>query len=372
MKIVHIVLGKANTNRPNGVNQVVDALACYLPTVGIDTEIWGITESPEAKTPKRKYTLRLFRKLSYPFVITKNMHIALVNLPVETVVHFHGVMIPCFFRVAMILNEIGIKYVVSPHSALSSHALKRHSIRKKIYINIFERYFLNSANVVHSLTLQESIDIQRITHKVPVVTIPNGIEVCKPIVHEFNKKTKTAFGYIGRIEIYQKGLDLLIDAFNHYKNNGGNGCLIIIGSGPDEKWLKQRIVKLGLEGSVSYLGPVFGSKLQLLRKTIHFQIQVSRWEGVSMSMLEAIANGIPLIASKGTNMGGDICKYSAGWVVSNGSIIETSSAMKEAELQIVQGNYMKYQVAAYKLASNKFNWNNIVKSLKRSVYLYVG
>ena len=48
MKIIHLVLGKANPNRMNGVNKVAHYHAEYLHKLGHEVEIWGLTSTPTA------------------------------------------------------------------------------------------------------------------------------------------------------------------------------------------------------------------------------------------------------------------------------------------------------------------------------------
>ena len=46
MEIIHLILGKANPNRMNGVNKVVHELATTQVEKGISAEVWGITDNP--------------------------------------------------------------------------------------------------------------------------------------------------------------------------------------------------------------------------------------------------------------------------------------------------------------------------------------
>jgi hypothetical protein len=48
-KIIHLVLGKANPDRMNGVNKVAHNQAIALFELGCDVEIWGITKTPAMK-----------------------------------------------------------------------------------------------------------------------------------------------------------------------------------------------------------------------------------------------------------------------------------------------------------------------------------
>jgi len=42
MNIIHLVLGKANPNRMNGVNKVANQLATTMTNLNKEVELWGI------------------------------------------------------------------------------------------------------------------------------------------------------------------------------------------------------------------------------------------------------------------------------------------------------------------------------------------
>ena len=61
MKIIHIILGKANPKRMNGVNKVVYSLASIQLEQGFDVEVWGITPEIESgASHEPPFPLRLF------------------------------------------------------------------------------------------------------------------------------------------------------------------------------------------------------------------------------------------------------------------------------------------------------------------------
>jgi hypothetical protein len=60
MKIIHIVLGKANPNRMNGVNKVVHNLATTQVELGHQVQVIGLTNSSENDNFDRSYELKIF------------------------------------------------------------------------------------------------------------------------------------------------------------------------------------------------------------------------------------------------------------------------------------------------------------------------
>ena len=101
--------------------------------------------------------------------------------------------------------------------------------------------------------------------------------------------------FMGRFDIGQKGIDLLLEA---YKKIYENICLplVLIGYGPDEKNVRNLIYKLNLKDKVLIVGAKFGNeKLEILSKA-KFLVVSSRQEGFCITALEALAVGIPVVS----------------------------------------------------------------------------
>ncbi len=101
--------------------------------------------------------------------------------------------------------------------------------------------------------------------------------------------------FIGRIDIAQKGLDMLIRIFN--KTRDRHNCkLVIAGSGEDIPVLKDLVSSLGIVSRVEFLGKVSDpqEKMRLFSKA-RFVCVPSRYETFGMVALEAFALGKPVL-----------------------------------------------------------------------------
>lgn len=149
----------------------------------------------------------------------------------------------------------------------------------------FYRYFLP-----YTSYLEEKM--KKINPKVVSKTVPEGVgeEYFKI------KRTKPQFIlFLGRLDVSQKGIDLLLGAFAKIKDKIPY-LLVIAGKGPDEKKVKKLISSLGLGSKVSMVGPVYGQeKFKILSRSL-FVAFPSRNEGFSLLSLEALASGLPLVA----------------------------------------------------------------------------
>ena len=99
---------------------------------------------------------------------------------------------------------------------------------------------------------------------------------------------------------YQKNTVLLIEILKELKrqNQIERFETIILGSGQNEKVFKLKLEQNGLSSFVKLLGSVDNPAEYL--KEVFCYISTSRWEGLPLGILEAMAHGIPVIASNVT------------------------------------------------------------------------
>ena len=111
--------------------------------------------------------------------------------------------------------------------------------------------------------------------------------------------------FTGRIH-RQKNLDLLLDAWPVVAKATG-ASLVLVGGGPERERLEARCHALQVSDSVIFTGPV-DDPAEYLRGADLFVLP-SVAEGMSNSLLEAMATGLACVAS---NIGGNIDLLSAG------------------------------------------------------------
>lgn len=104
---------------------------------------------------------------------------------------------------------------------------------------------------------------------------------------------------LGRLT-HQKGFDVLISAFRYVIRNVPDAVLIIGGEGEDRSHLEVLVKSSGLEQQVVLPGLVEDVESLLLACDLY--VNSSRWEGLPMTLLEAISHGRPVVA---TDVGGN-------------------------------------------------------------------
>lgn len=109
-----------------------------------------------------------------------------------------------------------------------------------------------------------------------------------------NKKPEYIL-YIGRLDMHQKGIDLLLHA---YKNISGRTSfpLVVAGDGPDREKIKKLILKLNIFQKVKLVGFADENMKKELFSKAAFVAFPSRSEGFSLLSLETLASGNKLVA----------------------------------------------------------------------------
>jgi glycosyltransferase involved in cell wall biosynthesis len=129
----------------------------------------------------------------------------------------------------------------------------------------------------------------------------NGIAMATPEADgSFRRQMRTGdrllVGTIAKL-IEQKGLDTLLDVARHCRDAGHPMQFVIVGGGPLQSELEQRRRELDLEDTVVFTGWVPNAATRALPEFDVF-FQPSRWEAMSIAILEAMANGKAIVATR--------------------------------------------------------------------------
>lgn len=112
---------------------------------------------------------------------------------------------------------------------------------------------------------------------------------------------KNVINVFSRLEIKQKRQDILLQAFRQIHSRIPDIVLNIYGDGPDENQLKEMCKELSLEGWVNFKGST--NKATELLSDCKLTILTSDYEGIPNGVIDAMAIGIPVVATD-TSPGG--------------------------------------------------------------------
>lgn len=359
MEIVHLVLGKANPNRMNGVNKVVYQLAVRQALSNRKISIWGITNDLSHNYGERPFETLLFSAHKNPFKIDKSLKRKLIEKKKEVVIHLHGGWIPIYYSLAVFLKKNNIPFVLTPHGAYNTIAMKRSKFFKKIYYLLFERVLLKNVNKIHSLGKSEVDGLNLIFKNDKSILIPYGFEWNEK---EYSKKPKTynlLVGFVGRIDIYTKGLDILLNSYSKLEKKHQNVQLKIVGDGSDLNSLKEMSENLGIK-NIDFLGSKYDDEKNTIINNFDLFVHPSRNEGLPTAVIEAASFGIPSLITEATNLGDYFKKYDAGIVVKNDNIEDFFQGLKKCYELNVKNELQEKGANALTLLKQEFDWGKVI------------
>jgi glycosyltransferase involved in cell wall biosynthesis len=190
---------------------------------------------------------------------------------------------------------------------------------------------------------------------VPVLVIPNGVDLEKFKAVERQWEPARLL-FVGRV-VYQKGLDLLLKALSELRDL--EWTLDIVGDGPRVERLRTQASELQLSERVNFPGWQSRQMLPNTYNQSNLFVYPSRHEGMPNAVLEAMASGLPVLA---TRIAGneELVSAETGLLVP----AEDSNALKTALTQLVPNSNLRASMgaAARKRVEQQFSWANIAEA----------
>ncbi|MEK7150869.1 MAG: glycosyltransferase family 4 protein [Patescibacteria group bacterium] len=195
--------------------------------------------------------------------------------------------------------------------------------------------------------------MESLNPKIITRVIPNGVseEMFDVETHEGDYGA-----FIGRIDITQKGLDLLIEACLILKAKGINPKIKLAGNGPqeDESRLKKMIIDNGLSDSVSFIGRVDGEKkIKFLAESL-YGMYPSRFEDFPLVPLEFAGLNKPLVCFDINGL-----KWVPETIAIKAKAFEATDLARALEEMITDSKKRSALRDAAKPFARQYGWNNI-------------
>ena len=272
---------------------------------------------------------------------------------------FHECYRPDYLSISKNLRKNNIPYIILPHGELGEKAQKKKKIKKIIANILLFKRFINNSLAIQCLSESELKETHFNTTK---FIGTNGVTISKNIKKDFSI-SGIKMVYIGRLDSYHKGLDLLINAASDIKNELVNNNVKIDIYGPDLNGryahVQDLIKKAKMEGSIKLHHEVTGPQKEKILLNSDLFIQTSRFEGMPLGILEALGYGIPCIVTEGTNLKKDIIKSGAGWCAKNDT--DNIATTIQQAINHTQ-SYRRMGLNGRKLIMQKYAWQVVSKN----------
>ncbi|MBV9268743.1 MAG: glycosyltransferase family 4 protein [Acidobacteriaceae bacterium] len=158
--------------------------------------------------------------------------------------------------------------------------------------------------------------------------VENGIDLGRFLSVPARDPThEVVFGTVGRMSA-EKNQRVLIDAFAAVRRRHSNTRLRLLGSGPLERKLKDNVRDLGLCDVVDFCG--VSHDVPGFLQSIDVFVLPSNSEGLPLSLLEAVASGIPVIATEVGGVPRLVRNMDSGWLCAPRNENALADAMEAA------------------------------------------
>lgn len=295
MKILHFILGKANKNRANGVNQVIAGLAKYSSRLGAEVRVIGKAESVYQEgemIPRDGFTVEAYSKWGAPLRLALKECIRWAD-----VVHLHGVYSPWNVMVARMCLVLDRPYIITLHDGLAPERTKeRGRLKKKVFHSLVQRKHIERAAGIHVLTEEEASDLLLMAKPKNIFCIPNGIDLEDYSGSEYSEATSSGYiniGYLGRLSP-EKNLDALCEAFASINTDGSMRLNL---AGPPSVYGQSLLSRFGSHG-VEAVGPLFGRDKSNFISSLDLFIHPSLCDVFSIAAMEVLALKTPLLITR--------------------------------------------------------------------------
>lgn len=298
------------------------------------------------------------------FISSKRDFIETIEQIRPNLVIFHSLYGLDDVRFSWYLNKKKIPYLVEPHGGTSIENAKKSWFKKKVANLLYANKFIAKAAGLIYLNNKEADECVFKKQRKNYAVIPNGTHI-----HKNNKAIsvdgKIRFMFLARIDIIQKGLDLLFPAIETFNRSGlkEKAEFHFYGKARNPQYANEFEQYVNnASDNVFFHGPAMGMDKEVAFQNADIFILPSRYEGMPMAVLEALSYGLPCILSLQTNMADIIESGKCGWVTEvsiEGIANSISRAIKDYEQKkdFLTENAMK--------ACREFSWDAIaVKSIK--------
>ncbi|MEJ7692088.1 glycosyltransferase [Daejeonella sp.] len=277
------------------------------------------------------------------------------------------------YLIAKRLVKAQIPYMITPHDSYvygpayndNKPFLKR--LYRQAFVRIFDKYVLDHAKIVHAITTH-CISSLRLITRTKIVVVENQIRDIELTVSDHQVKARVCF--IGRFNIFQKGIDQALEAFSIFQRQSGTvgDQFVLIGPADNTSLLKVSAIcgslGLALGTDVILTGKIPENERNSILRNSKAYLQLSRYEGFGLSVGQALSCYKPVVVSASIPISDVINTYSAGFVVNNAP--EAAEALNKI-FSLSEQEYLEISANARRCYEERFN-PKVIKPKLTSLY----
>lgn len=278
----------------------------------------------------------------------------------------NGMFHPGVYAMGGWLRRHGVPYVVAPHDPYDRVVFRRNGHLKWPYWYLFERRLLRRASAVQVLDMKHAACLRRLGVGTRVIETLNGVADDRvPAESELRwrgPEEAARVVFLGRIDAYNKGLDVLVGAFPSVAALVDARLTVQGPDWGDRARLEQQAAAGMAAGKVAFLGPDYArSSPQIIGEHDIFCLP-SRFEGFGLAALEAMLAARVLLVSERAGIARHVQQSGCGIVVE-----PTAAGVAEGLLALLRrrAEWRAMGLAGRRYALANLQWKSIAAAALR-------
>lgn len=193
-------------------------------------------------------------------------------------------------------------------------------------------------------------------NKYAIDMIPNGVDL-EQFRCEERQWRPPHMVIVGRL-VHQKGIDLLFEALAGLQDQPWQ--LTLVGAGPRRQLLEQMANDMGIRTRIEFAGWQDNQQLPPFYQAANMFVLPSRNEGMPNALLEAMASGLPVVASAISGNEELVRHGQTGLLVPT----ESPHELRQALAQLMGDEDLRRRMgeAGRQLAASQYSWDNTAES----------
>ena len=285
-------------------------------------------------------------------------------------VHAHGHVYMASYLAGMVAKKLKKPFIVTQHNTFIDYQSFLTTIEQLNDFTIGKSVLKNADKIITVSKETMKYVLKLGADKTKTSVIYNGVDInhFRPVNKEESKKKlglpedRKIILSVRRL-VYKNGIGTLIEAAPLVAKNHPDVLFIVAGKGPSRKLIEDRIKELQIEDNIKLTGFVPDELLPTYYDAAdYFLLPSASGEGLPLVLLEAMACGLPVIA---TTVGGtpEIVTHQK-----NGILVppRNPEAMAEAISAILSKKELGHSIGeeARRTVENRFSWEQNVQQLK--------
>ena len=233
------------------------------------------------------------------------------EIPAHDLIHMHSLYLFHNWTAGRICRRAGTPYIVQPHGTLDPFIHRRRRLRKMIAEIAFQNRVLRHAAAILYTAEEEKRLAEAYACGAPGLVVPLGLDLedydNPPAPGAFRTRhpeigDKTIILFFGRLN-FKKGLDLLIEAYAVIARARDDVHLVLAGpdggmQGQVEMWLREQ----GVRNRATFTGMLLAEDKAAVLSDSDIFVLSSYSENFGISVIEAMAYGLPVVISNNVNI----------------------------------------------------------------------